>query len=40
MAIRMRHRLGAALAEVKNLRKKLVGLTEFRKMAVAYETAS
>jgi hypothetical protein len=40
MAIRMCYRLGATLAEVKNLRKKLVGLTEFKKMAVAYEAAS
>jgi hypothetical protein len=30
MAIGMRHRLGAALAEVKNLRRKLVGLAELK----------
>jgi hypothetical protein len=37
MAVRMCHRLGAAFAEVKNLCKKLVGLTELKQMAVAYE---
>jgi len=39
MAIGMCYCLGAAFAEVKNLRRKLMGLTKI-KMVVTYEPAS